>query len=81
MPQLLEFTQHHVYLFAALGALLLLFLANEVHGAISGGKRLAPLEAVRLINDRDATVFDLRPAGEFKKSHLMNALNLPVTAK
>ena len=78
MPQLIEFAHHHFALFAALGALLLLFIANEVHGALSGGQRLNPPEAVRLINDRDALVVDLRPAGEFKKSHLMNALNLPL---
>ena len=78
MPQLLEFVQHHVYLFAAFGALLLLFIANEIHGTVSGGKRLGPLDAVRLINDRDALVVDLRPAADFKKGHLLNALNLPV---
>lgn len=78
MSQLLEFAQHHVYLFAAFGALLVLFIANEVHGSLTGGQRLAPLDAVRLINDRDALVVDLRPAGDFKKSHLMNAVNVPV---
>ena len=78
MSQLIEFAQHHLYLFAAFGALLLLFTANEVHGALTGGTRLAPLDAVRLINDRDAVVVDLRPVAEYKKSHLMNALNLPL---
>ncbi|HWY23388.1 MAG TPA: rhodanese-like domain-containing protein [Nevskia sp.] len=78
MSQLLEFAQHHLYLFAAFGALLVLFAANELHGAMSGGTRLAPLDAVRLINDRDAVVVDLRPVAEYKKSHLMNALNLPL---
>jgi len=77
MSQLLEFVQHHALLFAAFGALLLLFIANEVHGALSGGVRLTPPDAVRLINDRDALVVDLRPAADFKRGHLMNALNLP----
>ena len=78
MSQLLEFFHHHVYLFAGFGAALLLFVANEIHGALTGGKRLAPLQAVRLINDREALVVDLRPVGDFKKGHLMNALNLPL---
>ncbi len=56
---------------------LALFLANEVHGALSGGLRLAPLQAVRLINDREAIVVDLRAVGDYKKGHLLNALNLP----
>ena len=78
MSQLLEFFNHHVYLFAAFGVALALFLANEVHGAFSGGLRLAPLQAVRLINDREAVVVDLRPVADYKKGHLLNALNLPV---
>jgi len=32
---------------------------------------------VRLINDREAIVVDLRAAGDYKKGHLLNALNLP----
>jgi rhodanese-related sulfurtransferase len=79
MSQLIEFAQHHTLLFAAFGAVLLLFIANEVHGALTGGVRLSPPDAVRLINDRDALVVDLRPVAEYKKGHLMNALSLPVT--
>jgi rhodanese-related sulfurtransferase len=78
MSQLLEFFNHHLYLFAGFGAALLLFIANEVHGALTGGVKLAPLQAVRLINDREAVVVDLRPVGDYKKGHLLNALNLPV---
>lgn len=78
MSQLLEFFNHHPYLFAGFAGALVLFIANEVHGALTGGVRLAPLQAVRLINDREALVVDLRPVGDYKKGHLLNALNLPV---
>jgi rhodanese-related sulfurtransferase len=78
MTQLAEFFHNHLILFAGLGGLLVLFIANEIHGQVAGGKRLAPPEAVRMINDRDIVVVDLRPAADFKKGHLMNALNLPV---
>jgi rhodanese-related sulfurtransferase len=78
MAQPLEFFHHHIALFAAFGALLALFVANEIHGAVSGGVKLAPLQAVRLINDREATVVDIRPVADFKKGHLMGALNLPL---
>ena len=77
MSQILEFFNHHPYLVAAFGGALLLAIANEVHGLITGGVRLAPLQAVRLINDREAIVVDLRAAGDYKKGHLLNALNLP----
>ena len=33
---------------------------------------------MRLINDRNALVVDVRPAADFKKGHLMNAMNLPM---
>jgi len=78
MSQLLDFFNHHLYLFAGLGGALALFLANEVYGLLTAGVRLAPLQAVRLINDREAIVVDLRTAADYKKSHLLNALNLPV---
>jgi rhodanese-related sulfurtransferase len=77
MPQLLEFLQNHPVLFAALGAVLALLILNEVAGSLMGEKRLGVLEAVRLINDRDAVIVDLRPAPEYKRGHLLNALNLP----
>jgi rhodanese-related sulfurtransferase len=78
MSQLLEFFNHHAFLFAGFGVALALFLANEAYGALNGGQRLAPLQAVRLINDREAIVVDLRTPADFKKGHLLNAVNLPV---
>jgi rhodanese-related sulfurtransferase len=78
MAQYLEFFHHHVFLFAALGALLALFVANELHGHLSGAPRLGPLEAVRLINDREPLVIDVRAPADYKKGHLLNAVNLPL---
>ena len=51
MDQYLAFVQGHPWHFLALGVVLVLLIANEVHGNLSGGKRLSPLEAVRFIND------------------------------
>jgi rhodanese-related sulfurtransferase len=78
MAQFTEFFQHHLALFAILGGAIALFIANEVHGQLSGAARIGPLDAVRLINDRNALIVDVRPAADFKKGHLMNALNLPL---
>ncbi len=76
--QLLTFFHNHLPLFAAAAGVLLLLIANEVHGSLTGGKKLGPQEAVRMINDREPLVIDLRAAGDFKKSHLLNAVNLPL---
>jgi len=77
MAQILEFVQAHVWLFAALIAVLVALIANEVHGNLTGGKRLSTAEAVRLINDRDPLIIDVRPLSEFKRGHLLNAFHAP----
>lgn len=78
MNQLLEFVARHPILFTALAAIIVLFVLNEIVGNLTGGKRLSPLEAVRLINDRDAIVVDLRPVADFKRGHILNALSIPL---
>jgi len=75
--QLLEFLNHHPIAFALLAAAVAAFIANEVVGALTSGARVAPAEAVRLINDREAVIVDVRPVPDFKKGHLLNAINLP----
>ena len=78
MDQFVEFFYNHLALFGALALILSLLAANEVHGNLTGGKRLGALEAVRMINDREPIILDLRPAADFKRGHLLNAINVPV---
>ena len=78
MDQLLEFATNHIGLFAAFAAVLLALAANEVHGNLRGAQRLPATDAVRMINDRDALIVDVRTAADFKKGHIINARNLPV---
>lgn len=78
MAQLLEFVSAHALLMGALVLVLLLFVANEVHGNLTGGKRLSAAEAVRLINDRDPLIVDVRGAADFKRGHLLNAHHAPL---
>ena len=78
MAQFTEFFQHHIGLFAALIVAVLAFIAHELYGALSGARRIAPLDAVRLINDRNPLILDVRPAADFKKGHLMHALSVPL---
>lgn len=78
MQQFIEFIGNNIPLFAAFVVVLALLVANEVHGNLTGGKRLTALEAVRMINDREPLIVDLRPLGEFKKGHMLNAVNLPL---
>lgn len=77
MQDLLTFAQGHIGLMLALLAVVLALIANEVHGNLTGGKKLTTSEAVRLINDQDALVLDVRPVADFKKGHLLGAVNIP----
>ncbi len=79
MAQFLEFFHAHLALFGALAVVLALFIANEVHGNLTGGKRLSASEAVRLINDRDPLVVDVRPLPDYKRGHLLGAFHAPLT--
>jgi rhodanese-related sulfurtransferase len=41
------------------------------------GNEVGPIEAVQLINRRDAVVLDVRDAAEYKSGHITNARHLP----
>jgi rhodanese-related sulfurtransferase len=41
------------------------------------GQEVGPIEAVQLINRRDAVVLDVRDAAEYKSGHINNARHLP----
>lgn len=75
--QLLAFAHAHVMIVVAFVAVLVAIAANELHGRLSAGPRLGAPDAVRLLNDRNALVIDIRSAADFKKSHLLRAINVP----
>lgn len=77
MSDYLQFASAHPLLMALLATALLAIIVNEVHGNLTAGKKLSPPEAVRLINDREAKVIDVRPVADFKKGHVMGAINIP----
>lgn len=78
MQQLLEFIANHPFLWSAVAAVIAALIANEIWRSLRGDRPLPPSEAVRLINSRDAVVVDVRSAGDFKKGHLLNAINIPL---
>ena len=41
------------------------------------GQEVGPMEAVQLINRRDAVVLDLREAADYKSGHITNARHIP----
>ncbi|NEV63423.1 rhodanese-like domain-containing protein [Thiorhodococcus minor] len=75
LAQLVEFVGNHWLLFLALVVVLGLLTYNLIVGSKGS---VGPLEATELVNHRDAVVIDVRPAADFTKGHIINALNLPM---
>ena len=75
MDRLVEFASGHLLLFVAATILLVLLLGNEVLRILRGERRLSPVDAVRVINNEEALVLDVRSAADFKKGHILNAKN------
>lgn len=73
--QLIEFVGNHWYLFVALFAILGLLIHNMLVGDRGS---VDPLAATEMINHKDATVIDVRPAADFAKGHIINAINIPM---
>jgi rhodanese-related sulfurtransferase len=75
LSQLLEFVANHWYLFLALAVILGLLVHNLMVGDRGS---IDPLEATEMINHKEATVVDVRPAADFMKGHIINAVNIPM---
>ncbi|EXJ17122.1 rhodanese-like domain-containing protein [Imhoffiella purpurea] len=75
MQQLLEFIGNHWFLFLAL----IVILGLLIHNLIVGSKgTVGPLQATELMNHREAVVIDVRPAADFAKGHIIDAINIPM---
>jgi rhodanese-related sulfurtransferase len=73
--QLIEFVGNHWMLFFALGVILGLLTYSLLVGSKGSVDALA---ATDLINHREALVVDVRPAADFAKGHIINAVNMPM---
>lgn len=72
---LLEFIGNHWVLFGALGVILGLLTYTLIIGEKGSAD---PSAATLMINQRDAAVIDVRPAADFAKGHIINAVNVPM---
>lgn len=74
-PSLIEFLGNHWPLFLALGVILGLLTYNLIVGDKGS---VDPVAATLLINQREAAVIDVRPAADFAKGHIIDAVNIPM---
>ena len=59
------------------GAILVLFVLLIMHESRRSGPSLSPQQAINLVNSEQGLFVDLRDAGEFKKGHIVGAVNIP----
>ncbi|MBK1722092.1 rhodanese-like domain-containing protein [Thiocystis violacea] len=75
LDQVVEFVGNHWFLFIALVVILGLLAYNLIVGSKGS---VGPLQATEMVNHRDAVVIDVRPAADYAKGHIINALNIPM---
>lgn len=76
IQRLIEFIGNHPILIGAFAAVLTFIVINEVRRK-SGSREISAKDAVRLINDENALVLDIREAGDYQTGHIINAKNVP----
>ncbi len=72
-----EFAQQNLLLFVAMFAIIGMLIGSEVLRYMRGVRTVSAAEALRLINDQDAWIVDIRDAGEYKAGHIPQARHLP----
>ena len=80
MSDFTEFALHSWLLFLALFAILGMLVGGEILRRMRGVSTLDPAGALRLINDQDAAIVDIRDAGEYKEGHIPQARHIPFGA-
>ena len=74
----MDWIGEHLWLALAAAALAVWALMSRFRERLLGFREVGPAEAVRLINDEDALVLDVRTAGEFAAGHVPGARHLPL---
>jgi rhodanese-related sulfurtransferase len=76
MALFFEFLAEQWTLVAALLAVIVMLIMHE---ARKSGPSLSPQQAINLVNSEDGVFLDLRDAADFKKGHIVGAMNIPAT--
>ncbi len=80
MEQLIEFAGNNLLLVGAFVVVLLLVIKAEYEHQTGRANQIEPTAAIRLMNNDDAVVLDVREAADFTNGHIRNARNVPMSA-
>ncbi|MDH5484735.1 MAG: rhodanese-like domain-containing protein [Gammaproteobacteria bacterium] len=79
MSQMIEFAGNHLLLFSGLMVVLVMIIKMELDSKLSGTRQLNPADAVRLMNDEDTILLDVREANEMSSGHIKGAIHIPMS--
>ena len=80
MNDFVEFSTQNWLLFLALFAIAGMLIGGEVLRKMRGVSSLSAAEALRLINDQEALILDVRDGNEYKEGHIPQARHIPLGA-
>ncbi|MDH5229821.1 MAG: rhodanese-like domain-containing protein [Gammaproteobacteria bacterium] len=80
MEKFIQFAQQEWILFVAFFVILGLLLRTWIAPRLSGVKELSIQEAMKVLNQDDALLIDVRLEKEFKSGHILNAVHIPLGA-
>ncbi|MGL9760006.1 MAG: rhodanese-like domain-containing protein [Symbiopectobacterium sp.] len=76
MQEIMSFISRHPIISIAWVALLVTIIIMTVKGKLSKVEEIARSKAVQLINKEEAVIVDLRNRDDFRRGHIINAINL-----
>ncbi len=80
MAQIIEFAGNHLVLVSALVVITILIIKTEIGLKLSSVAQLNAFDAVRLMNDEDVVILDVREANEYSSGHIQDAIHIPLSA-
>lgn len=78
MDQYIEFVTNHYLLSFSLVCVIFLLIQDLVSNSFNGFESVSPLIAVTKMDNPKTVVIDVREPNEFPKSHIENAINIPL---
>jgi len=80
MAQLIEFATNNLILVSALAVITALIIKTEIGLKLTNIQQLNVNEAVRLMNDNDVVVLDVRESNEYNTGHIRDSIHIPMTS-
>lgn len=79
MDQYIEFITNHYMLAFSLVCVIFLLIQDLISNSFNAYKNVSPLIAVTKMNNDNLVIIDVRDSHEFLKSHIENAINIPLS--